>query len=289
MRPRRPAPLRAAGPRANARSARNVSLVTQPLPDQAPQRVDRALGKAAAGALVNGGEERGPLRLAGSPAPPARAGRAPPPRASRGLVQPRQPVGEVQRHPAVARAQRRDPHPDDLARRRQRVEIAGQIPLDPRRQDLALQRRRGQRHALQLLDRVEQGVEARPPLAGRHPLPARDAAGEHRRLDRLDLLAQAGQRAAADACAAPRGRTTPARCARAGRRPRPACSSAGQPVQRRLHLGRAAAPGAGPARWRRTGRGCGRSAAAARPADRPSGRRNASGRPGGSAAPSASR
>ena len=85
-----------------------------------------SLREAAAGRLVQRGEERRAVRRAGSStiarlapvelAPSARRRR----RSSA-----RQVIGEVERDAAVALAERLDADPDDLAGRHQRVEIAG--------------------------------------------------------------------------------------------------------------------------------------------------------------------
>ena len=81
-------------------------------------------------------------------------------------------IGEVQRDAAVALAERLDADPDDFAGRRDRVEIRRIVAVDPRRQDLGLEDRRGQRRALQLLDGVEQRIERR---AAASPRPARSS------------------------------------------------------------------------------------------------------------------
>ncbi len=104
-------------------------------------------------------------------------------------------IGQIQRDPAVALAERLDTNPDHFARCGHRVEIRRIVDVDPCRQDLGFQDRRRQRRALQLLDGVEQRVGAIPPLDD--PLPRRRETAEHRLIDRLDLVAQLGERAAA--------------------------------------------------------------------------------------------
>ena len=76
------------------------------------------------------------------------------------MQQTREVVGQVQRDAAVALAERLDADPDDLAGCRDRIEIGRIVAVDPRRQDLGLENRRGQRCALQLIDGVEQRVGA---------------------------------------------------------------------------------------------------------------------------------
>jgi len=45
-------------------------------------------------------------------------------------------IGEVQRHPSVAIAQRLDADPDHFTRRCDRIQIGRVVEVDPRRQDL---------------------------------------------------------------------------------------------------------------------------------------------------------
>ena len=105
-------------------------------------------------------------------------------------------VGEVERDAAVAFAERLDAEPGDLAGRDQRVEQRRPVAGDARRQHLALEHRGDQRRALQPLDDIEQRVE--PGARAGQPVPGDEEPAEHVRLDRLDLLAQRRQRAAAD-------------------------------------------------------------------------------------------
>ena len=104
-------------------------------------------------------------------------------------------VGQEQRQTTVAFAQGLEASPGDLAGRDEPIEIGGVVVLDARRQDLALKRRGDQRRALQLLDAVEQRVEA--PTLARHALPGHRQPAQCFGLDRLDLLAQPRQRALA--------------------------------------------------------------------------------------------
>ena len=125
-------------------------------------------------------------------------------------------VGQVEREPAVPVAERLDAAPHDFARRGQRVEIGRVVALDARREDLALEDRGGHRRALQVLDRSSSA--SRPGAPPDDALPAREQAAEHRRIDRLDLLAQLRQRSPPDRlqdvrvaplAAAPPGRNSP--------------------------------------------------------------------------------
>ena len=105
----------------------------------------------------------------------------------------REPVGAVQGDPAVVLAQAPLPHPQHLAGRAELVEQAGRVVAHAGGQDLALQHARRQRQALQLGDDLGQAARA----AGRpaDAVPAGQEAGQCGGFDRLDLAAQAGQRA----------------------------------------------------------------------------------------------
>ncbi len=101
-------------------------------------------------------------------------------------------VAEHQPHPPVGRPDGARPHPHQLARRAQGVEVGGPVLGQPGRQDLGLQHRRRQRCALQLGQHVDQRVHAPP---GRpQPVPLAEEPGQRGPVDRLDLLAQPGQR-----------------------------------------------------------------------------------------------
>ena len=130
----------------------------EPLPHQVPERVDRFGRIAAARRLVERGEERRAFRSEVIDDRPLALGDVDlPPAAS---AEPRQVIGQVERQPSVAIADRLDAAPDDFARGAQRIEIGGLVALDARRQDLGFEDRRRQRRALQVLDRVEQRIEA---------------------------------------------------------------------------------------------------------------------------------
>ncbi len=103
-------------------------------------------------------------------------------------------VGEVQRDPAVVARQAPVTGPDDLAGRDEGVEHARGVVGDPRGQDERLERGGRQAHPSELLDDAHETVLAthrRP-----DPLPRGHEDGELLRGDRLDLVAQRGQRAA---------------------------------------------------------------------------------------------
>ncbi len=184
---------RRSGGAVNARSAVNVSLVTEPAPHEAPERVHGVAREAAARAVVDGGEVgRAPRAQRVHDARLAPGQRC---LERRGAPQRRQRIGQVQRDAAVALAERFHADPRDLARGRERVEVPGAIALDARRQDLGLEQRGGERRPLQALDDVEQRVETDSPP--HDALPRGDEPAEHGGLDGLHLLAQAGERAAA--------------------------------------------------------------------------------------------
>ena len=142
-----------------ARSACSVSLVTSPCQTSSHNASTVSPGKPPPRAFVKRGEERGAVSLQiRERSPPivlrpslAAGGRRP---------QAWHVVGEIKRDAAVSFAERLDADPDDLARGHQRVEHRRLIVCDARRQDISLEDRGGERRALQLLDRVEQRLEA---------------------------------------------------------------------------------------------------------------------------------
>ncbi len=101
-------------------------------------------------------------------------------------------VGEVERHTSIAFAQRLEPGPGDLAGGDQAIEVGRRVVLEPRRQHVALERRGHQRRPLQLLDRVEQRVEATPLPCD--ALPRADESAERVGFDRFDLFPQPRER-----------------------------------------------------------------------------------------------
>ena len=198
--------------RARERAQRVERVVgDRALPHQIPQRVDGLAREAAAGRLVQRGEERRAVLaevIDDGLLARLEVGK------DGGAPQPREGVGEVQREPAVAIAERLDAAPDDFAGGGQRVEIGGVVALDARREDLALEDRRRQRRALQVLDRIEQRVEAGAPPDDALP------GGEEAREDRAGRPARpacaASPASGGGSTAGRRGRTTRGPCRRAG-------------------------------------------------------------------------
>ena len=105
-------------------------------------------------------------------------------------------VGEIKGYAAVAFAQRLDAGPGDLPGSDERIEIAGLVVGDARGQDSGLDKRGGDRRALQLLDDVQKRVHS--PAGRKQALPVGEEAGQGLLLDRLDFFAQPGKRFAAD-------------------------------------------------------------------------------------------
>ena len=105
-------------------------------------------------------------------------------------------LGRVPADPTVRLAQPAVPHPVDLSGRGQLVQQRGRVARHPGGQDHRLDRAGRHRVAGQLLDRSEDRIGA----AGRGPdsLPLGQEPGVRHLLDRLDPLAQQGQRAALD-------------------------------------------------------------------------------------------
>ena len=121
----------------------------------------------------------------------------------RGLVQQPEIVGQVEGEAAVALAERRQAHANHLARRAQRVEVAGPIPRQPRGQDVAFESGGGERRALQLLDDVQERVRAKAPRgrgepgSDHHALPVENRTRQRFGLRGRHLSAQLGERALA--------------------------------------------------------------------------------------------
>ena len=211
--------------RAGERAQRMERVVGhEPLPGEIPQRVDGLRRIAAAGRFVQRTEKRRAVRSAGIRGFSSRARRGP----ARGCRPDR--TCDARTRPARGRRQAvatgsafrrigasggnscgrcsarysatrpsRSPIGSTPTQTTSPAAVtasrsAGIVDLDPRRQDLGLENRRGQRRALQLLDRVEQRIGAVPPL--HHAVPRRHEAAEHRVIDRLDLVAELGERAA---------------------------------------------------------------------------------------------
>ena len=93
----------------------------------------------------------------------------------------------------------REPRPANLASQAQHVEHRGLVPLEPRRQDIALPRACGQLEAIELREDGPQALWPREPARGLHVLPREQEAHELGRADRRDLGAQPVQRVAMNA------------------------------------------------------------------------------------------
>jgi hypothetical protein len=100
-------------------------------------------------------------------------------------------VGEVERDTAVALSERGDADPHHLAGAYQQVELPGVVAVEASRQGFAREDRRRQRSALELLDHIEQRIDALPPH--RQSLPGDGQTAERDRFDRLDLAPQPGE------------------------------------------------------------------------------------------------
>ena len=103
-------------------------------------------------------------------------------------------VAEVQADAPVVGTERPRADPDDLAGRAQFVEHRRPVALDPGRQDVAFEHRRGDRDTLQLLERLDERVEPAP--APPDALPRGQEARERRGVDRLDLVPHRRERPA---------------------------------------------------------------------------------------------
>ena len=104
---------------------------------------------------------------------------------------------EVQGDAPIARADRLDAAPDDLAGGSEEIEIGRLEGPDARGKDVAGERARRDGRALQLLDDREEGIEPRSRRI--ETVPGDLQPGESGRFDRLDLLAQLRQRSALEA------------------------------------------------------------------------------------------
>ena len=103
-------------------------------------------------------------------------------------------VAERQADPTVGRPDRPGADPHHVAGGAQRVEVGGLVLGQAHAEDVAVERRRHQRRALELRHHVDEGVDAAAGLAD--AVPAGQEAGERAGVDRLDLLAQRGERPA---------------------------------------------------------------------------------------------
>ena len=100
-------------------------------------------------------------------------------------------VTEEHADPAVVGAERARADPDELARRAQLVEHARAVAVDARRQHVALEDGSGNRHPLQLLECLDQGVGSAP--ASSDVLPGAQEARVGGGVDRLDLVPEGGE------------------------------------------------------------------------------------------------
>ena len=105
-------------------------------------------------------------------------------------------IGEVERDPSIALADRVDACPDDLAGGAERVEVRRFVAVDSLRENFGFQDRRRHCRALQRFDDFEQTFQATALF--RDQLPAGDEARVGGGVDRLDFLAQLRQRAHAN-------------------------------------------------------------------------------------------
>ncbi len=167
-------------------------------PDQAPQRVDRFAGIAAADGLVERIEEAGARRFKNREQlffalrqwfdDGARLG-------EQGQL-----VGKIQGDAAVAFAERLDAGPGHFTGGDERVETGGLVPCDARGQNRRFEQGSRERGSLEAFDGIEQHIEVGVAAAAgdQQSLPVGEEAGQRVLLHRLDFAAQAGQRLAAD-------------------------------------------------------------------------------------------
>ena len=162
---------------------------------------------------------------------PARARRARSPAA--GTPQAREVVGQIERDAAVAIAERLDAAPDHLAGGGERVEIGRRVAVD---RAPTGSRSRGSTPGSGAPCRfsITSSSASSPVAAPDEPLPRRHQPRQHRRLDRLDLLAQLARASAGGSSAAPPDRTTRVRRRPAGTPLRAAARSAASVVEQRL-------------------------------------------------------
>ena len=195
-------------------------------------------------------------------------------------------VAEEQAHPAVGGAERAGADPHHLAGGAQRVEVGRPVAAQAGRQDVGLEHRRRDRRALEDAEHLDQAVEARArPLDA---LPRGQEPGQGLGLDRLDLAAQRGQRAAPQL--AQHVVVAPLALDAVGPELAPHDAAVGlEPLERRAHPGRRRRPAA-PAAWSvRNGPWVRAKRATRSTSGSSTGSVKAVGRPRGSEHPSASR
>ena len=172
-----------------------MSLVTSPAHTRSHSAVSSTASSAVPAAATRSGQNgraRGRELLRGSRRAPARSGGS-------GSVtddaSSLHAVAEEQADPAVVGAERARAGPHELARRAQLVEHRGPVALDAHGEHVAFEHRHRDRDTLQLLERLDQRVHAPSPAAD--ALPRRQEPHERDRVDRLDLVPERGERAAA--------------------------------------------------------------------------------------------
>ena len=290
----------------SARSGAKVSFVTSPAQARShsasrtsrseppPAAANRSpVERGAAPGQPRPGSPRGAVRPAG-PRPRAATRRGPPAGG--------RPARPEERDPPVVAAQRPATDPGDLAEGAELVEEPRLVARDPGRQHVALEHRRRDGDAGQLVDHLGEPLQGglaaqgrrdvRPERPGhgrrRHALPRGQEARQRRRLHRLDLAAQPGQRAPPEQ--AQHVRVAPLALDAAG--PELAAQERArldEPRERLLDDPDREPPAGAPAPPPGRDRASGPTGPGARRARRASRPRNAAGVPGGGWAPVASR
>src|SRR5690349_5306941 len=103
---------------------------------------------------------------------------------------------EIKRDATRALRSRLEPAPHELARGKQLIEIRGREPTQARREDLAFEHTQIERRTLEPGQRSAERVESA--LALVHAVQTQQKAGVRRRVDRLHLLAECGERTTLD-------------------------------------------------------------------------------------------
>ncbi len=204
-----------------------------------------------------------------------------------GPVEQRLALGPVERDAPVARADRLEAAPDDLAGGAERVEIPGPVAVDARGQDARLERRRDERAALELSDHREQGVAPAP--GARHALPVEQQPREGARR-RPARRRDAAWPATCVAGRSSTSRSQSSRCVPAGQERALDDASLGQELGERGAHGAGVEPEAArDVRGRERARACARSGRRGRAGRAGAARGTRRASPAGSVRPSASR
>ena len=183
---RRPAPGRGTGPQRPERVVGDLAR-----PHQVPQRVQQLVLRCPE-RLRQLAEERGPPRAKVV----ANLRLQPPCGGISGLrQQPLHVVAEVERHPAVAGAERATPDPHHLAGPQQVVEDGRAVAVHALGQHVALEHGGGQRQSLEVPHHSKRAVGTA--VGGSDPLPVGQKPRECFLWDRLRLPSQRGERATA--------------------------------------------------------------------------------------------